>query len=409
MFYFLKGLEIFKMIYIVYELMANKYLFSNYALIGEDLDLKQNVNLEIDQNGRIINISCDNISENIEILPNHQTFLMIPGFINSHVHIGDNFAKELGFNKELEEIVAPPFSLKHKLLRQTPKDIKINGIQNAVLEMLSNGITFFIDFREEGVEGVNLLKKALTESSINFLALGRFMDESEIESVFDIADGVGLSSYKQITSSNKKFIVSAKQKFKKIIACHCAEKIRNENLINNIFTDNIVDVIIHGTKFTKKDLEKINRYNKSLVLCPRSNGYFGTGFPPINEILKLKIPISLGTDNLMVNNTDLFEEIRYLYRISRVLCSHNKDIQITSKDLLKMVTINAAKNFNVEMEFGSISKGKFADLFLIDLSFPNLFSSKLDSNNIYDLITQRTKSENIIKTYIKGCLVFERK
>ena len=68
-----------------------------------------------------------------------------------------------------------------------------------------------------------------------------------------------------------------------------------------------------------------------------------------------------------------------------------------------------AKNFNVEMEFGSISKGKFADLFLIDLSFPNLFSSKLDSNNIYDLITQRTKSENIIKTYIKGCLVFERK
>jgi cytosine/adenosine deaminase-related metal-dependent hydrolase len=333
---------------------------------------------------------------------------MMPGFINSHVHIGDNFAKELGFNKELGEIVAPPFGLKHKLLRQTPKDIKINGIQNAVLEMLSNGITFFIDFREEGVDGLKLLKTALTDSSINFLALGRFMDESEIESIFDIADGVGLSSYKQITSSNKKFIVSAKHKFKKIIACHCAEKIRSENLIDKIFNDNIVDVIIHGTKFTKKDLEKINRYNKSLVLCPRCNGYFGTGFPPISEVINLKIPISLGTDNLMVNNTDLFEEIRYLYRISRVLCNYNKELQVSSKDLLKMITINAAKNFNLEKEFGSISIGKFADVFLIDLGSPNLFSSKLDSNNIYNLITQRTKSENIKKTFIKGGLVFEK-
>ena len=37
--------------------MANKYIFSKYALIGDTLDLKQNVNLEIDQSGKIIEIS----------------------------------------------------------------------------------------------------------------------------------------------------------------------------------------------------------------------------------------------------------------------------------------------------------------------------------------------------------------
>ena len=246
--------------------MAKKYLFSNYALIGENLDLKQNVNIETDQNGRIINISYDEISEKIEILPNHQTFLMIPGFINSHVHIGDNFAKELGFNKALGEIVAPPFGLKHKLLRQTSEDIKIKGIQYAVSEMLSNGITFFIDFREGGLGGIKLLKKALAAFSINYLILGRFMDESEIDSVFDTADGVGLSSYKQINSTNKKDIASAKQEFKKIIACHCAERIRNVNLIDEMFNDDLVDIIIHGTKFVKNDLEKIIHKNKSLNL-----------------------------------------------------------------------------------------------------------------------------------------------
>ncbi|UCC19430.1 MAG: amidohydrolase family protein [Promethearchaeota archaeon] len=389
--------------------MENKYIFSKYAFIGENLDLRQNVNLEINQNGKIIDLSYEIISKNVDLLLNDSSTLLIPGFINSHVHIGDSFAKELGFNKELGEIVAPPFGLKHKLLRQTPETIKLQSIQNAVVEMLSNGITFFMDFREGGVEGINLLKKALAKSAINHLILGRFMDESEIDSVFDLADGVGLSSYKQINSTNKNFVLSAKEKFKKIIACHCAEKTRNSILIGEMFNDNFVDIIIHGTKFTREDLENIIKNHKSLILCPRCNGYFGVGFPPISEIIKLGIPISLGTDNLMVNDTDLFEEIRYLYRVSRVLCNYDKKLKITSKELLKMITINAARNFNIENEYGSISKGKFADFFLIDLHAPNLISSKLDSNNIYNIITQRTNSQNIKKTFIKGELVFERK
>ncbi len=389
--------------------MATNSLFCKYALLGEDLELKENVNLEIDSNGKIIEITYDNISKQLEIGPNNQSSLLIPGFINSHVHIGDSFAKELGFNRGLKDIVAPPFGLKHKLLRQTPNETKIKGIQNAVLEMLSNGITYFIDFREGGVEGIKILKKALSNFSINYLTLGRFRDETEVDPVFDLADGVGLSSYKQINSSNRNLVISAKEKFKKIVACHCAENIRNINRINELFNDNIVDVIIHGTKFIRDDVVQLKENNKSLVLCPRCNGYFGIGFPPINELLSLKIPISLGTDNLMVNNTDLLEEIRYFYRISRVLCNYNKELQLTSKNLLRMITINAARNFNLEKMFGSISKGKFADFFLINLSDPNLFVSKIDFNNIYDLITQRVKSENIKKTYIKGELAFERK
>lgn len=182
---------------------------------------------------------------------------MIPGFINSHVHIGDSFAKELGFNRELSEIVAPPFGLKHKLLRQTPEEFIITGIKKAILEMLSNGITCFVDFREGGVKGVNLLRKTLNQASINCLIYGRFMDESEIELIFELADGVGLASYDQISMNNKKYVVKSKQGSKKMIACHCAEKIRDPNLLDDIFSDNLVDVIIHGTKLIKKDLVKI--------------------------------------------------------------------------------------------------------------------------------------------------------
>ena len=390
--------------------MPTSHIFSKYGLIGDNLDLKENISLEINNEGKILNLTFQECSKGLDISSKDQNLLMIPGFINSHVHIGDSFAKEKGFNKNLNEIVAPPFGLKHKLLRQTSEDTKILGIQNAILEMLSNGITCFIDFREEGVNGVNLVKKTLINSPINSIIFGRFVDESEIEieEVFNVADGIGLASYNQINEMNKKFVVEGKLKSKKLIACHCAEYVHKIHLINKLFDDDIVDVIIHGTKFKKRELEKIIEKNKKLVICPRCNGYFGVGFPPMTEILKLEIPVSLGTDNLMANNTDLFEEMRYLYRISRVLCSHDPKLQLTSRELLKMVTINAAINFDLDTKIGSISEGKFADFSLIDLNEPNLYTQNLDNENIYPIIVQRTKSENIKKTYIKGDIVFER-
>ncbi len=389
--------------------MPNTQIFCKYGLIGENLDLKKNIIIDIDDLGKISNLSIDHIIKNLDLTNNNQNYLLLPGFINSHIHIGDSFAKELGFNRDLTEVVAPPNGIKHKLLKNTPDKIKIKGIKNSIVEMLSSGTTWFIDFRERGIEGIEILKKAKKESLIGNLILGRFKGVNEIESLFQAGDGIGLVSYKHLSSNIKNKLKLCKRKYNKIIACHCAEKVRNKSVINELLNDNLVDVIVHGTQFQEEDLKKILKKKMALVLCPRSNAYFGVGFPPLTEVFKLKIPISLGTDNVMANNLDLFEELRYLYLISRNLANIKNKENLNAKELLKMVTINAAKNFHIEREIGSISEGKYANFFLINLKDPNFFSNKLDKNNIYPLIVQRTKSENIIKTYIKGELVFERK
>ena len=388
--------------------MPHKEIFSKFALIGENLDLKENIHLEIDKDGKFSKINYEDPKRNIRISEEGHNFLMIPGLINSHVHIVDNFAKEMGFNKDLIEIVAPPNGLKHKLLNSTPNRVKKNGILQAVVEMLSNGITCFIDFREGGVEGVNFLRDILKDSPIHPLIYGRFMNIDEIEKVFNIADGIGLASYKMSSLIDKDRVRYYKNQNKIPVSCHHAEVKRDEDILNEIVSDNLIDIIIHGTQFTVEDLKLIKSKNIALVLCPRSNGYFGVGFPPINDILRLKIPISLGTDNLMVNSTDLFEELRYLYRISRVLGGTHSNIELDAKEMLKMITINAARNFKLDKIMGSIEIGKSADFSLIDLNHPNFFSFEIELNNISSLIVQRTKSENIKKTYIKGDLAFER-
>ncbi len=390
--------------------MPKTAIYSKYGLIGDDLELKKNISIEVDKDGKIITISCDNITKNIDISRKGRSTLLVPGLINSHIHIGDSFAKEEGFNKDLIDVVAPPNGLKHKLLKTISSEIKIEGIKKAVLEMLANGITFFVDFRENGLKGVDLLKETLKNSPINKLILGRDNNSVDLETVFKNADGLGFASYKHLSPKSKEKLSRLKKEYlKNIIACHDAELSRNEPLFNEIIKDDLIDVIIHGTHYTREDLERIKGRNISIVLCPRCNGYFGVGFPPINEINSLKIPVSLGTDNVMANTIDLFEEMRYLYRISRVLSTDKSTNKLSSKDLLKMVSINAAKNFGLEKEFGSISEGKFADFFLLNLSDPNYYSYKIDHKSIYPIIVQRSRSENIRKTYIKGEVVFERK
>ncbi len=388
--------------------MTKVKIESRYGLIGDNLELKENVSLVINEDGRILTIRYDNPKSNIELASYRHNFLMIPGFINSHTHIADSFAKEIGFNKDLIEVVAPPNGIKHILLRNTSRDVKIKGIESAILEMLSNGITFFIDFRERNIEGIQLLKDTVKNFPLNCLILGRFTEANEIEEIFKAGDGIGLSSYNTISPYVKEMLKHFKDKFQKLIACHDAEIKRDKGLLEQIINDDLIDVIIHGTQYTKEDLALIKKNQISLVLCPRSNGYFGVGFPPIADILKLRIPISLGTDNIMINNTDLFEELRYIYRILRVSTRNDLDVKVDAKELLKMVTIYAAKNFNLEKNRGSIIEGKVADFLLIDLNDPNFYSFKVDSSNIFPLIVQRAKSENIKRVYIKGRLAFER-
>jgi cytosine/adenosine deaminase-related metal-dependent hydrolase len=384
--------------------MSENVIKCDYGLIGDDLELKKDIEIKTNKEGRISQLSFST-PENKLKLEDSQTILMIPGLINSHIHVGDSFAKEKGYNKNLAEVVAPPDGIKHLLLRETPMNVKSQGILKTAEDLLHNGITCFMDFREHGLEGINLLKKVLLNFPIDYFLFGRFDDKEQVCPVYDLADGIGLVTYNQVTPSIQEELKICKKSGKKKIACHCGENTRDIALIERIIDEGLVDILVHGTQFIEEDLVKIKDHDLSLIICPRCNGYFGVGFPPISPILKLKMQISIGSDNVMANSPDLFEELRYLYRVSRVI---DKTQLLEPKTLLSMITINAAKIFELENDIGSIKKGKYANFFTVNLNDPNLHVYPLEIQDIYRLIVQRIKSSNILKTYYRGNAVFER-
>jgi len=389
--------------------MSKKHLFCKFGLIGDNLELKKNVNLYHNERGEITKLNFEDIENSIYLNKDQKNDLMIPGLINSHTHIGDSFAKEKGYNKDLIDVVSPPNGIKHQLLRETPIRDKILGIKQAIKEMISNGITYFIDFRENSIEGIELLQKAIKDEKIHCLIFGRFNQLNEIKEVYTKSNGIGLASYHHLTDEMKSELKLLKSNSSKKIACHVAEVNRDLLLLKQIIEDDLIDIIIHGTQLEFMDLNRIQDKKIAIVLCPRSNGYFGVGVPPIRNILDLKIPISLGTDNVMINNLDLFEEMRYFYYTGRIQMKNKNLADLNAKNILKTVTVNAAKIFNIESDVGSISVGKLADLNIINLNDSNFYFNQLDLENFYSLLVQRTNVSNIKEVYIKGELIYERK
>nr|WP_225370491.1 amidohydrolase family protein [Methanobrevibacter arboriphilus] len=138
------------------------------VLCGADLVAK-NTNVLIDD-GKIIEISKDVYEGEIIDATNS---IVCPSFLNAHTHIGDSIIKDVGDGKSIEEIVKPPSGLKHMALESSSNEDIINSMKDSMLEMLQTGTTHFIDYREGGINGVKLLKKATEDIPISPIVLGR--------------------------------------------------------------------------------------------------------------------------------------------------------------------------------------------------------------------------------------------
>jgi cytosine/adenosine deaminase-related metal-dependent hydrolase len=279
--------------------------------------------------------------------------LIVPSFVNAHTHIGDSFIKEKAIDlpKNIEELVAPPNGLKHKLLREVPDKDIIQGMKKSIDIMIKNGTNHFCDFRENGILGINQLKTALHSCKISSIILSRpstlRYDKNEINLLLKNSDGIAVSSISDWEYSELQKIVKETKFKRKIFALHGSERIR-ENI------DDILDLkpsfLVHMIKASESDLTKVKETKIPIVICPRANSYYGYKLN-FKLFKKVKVDLLLGTDNAMLNSPNILDEINYLRSIS-------KDFSII--ELLNMITFGARKALNLDCDIlGPNSKDDF--------------------------------------------------
>lgn len=326
--------------------------------------------------------------------------IVCPTFLNGHTHIGDSIIKDEGYGLSLGEMVKPPNGVKHKALANAEDGEIIDAMKKSMWDMFESGTTHFIDYREGGIKGVELLRKASKNLPVTPVILGR--DDSfygqnpdlrkvkiAIRKLLKLADGIALSGFGEISDEVASLITSECRKAGKISSIHVAESMHLQDDSLRDFNkteiqrgvDADFDQLVHCTNPRNNDLELIK--NSNVVVCPRANATLNVGVAPLNEMFSKGIKPLLGSDNLMLNSPNLFRELEFSLKIMSVYYKN----YLNPKDLLKTATTNIC-NFEIN---------RYIEKPVIDVNQEaNLFISKKYSKNHYLNIINRCGTKDIL-------------
>ncbi len=379
------------------------------ALLGSELEFVKCINIDI-RDDKFYKIGNSTRStESIDC----EGFLMIPGFVNAHTHIGDSVGKDIAIHS-VDHTVHPVFGAKAKILKQTSDDIMIDFMKSSIHAMVRKGITTFVDFREGGSKGVHLLKRALQGTPIRCIILGRVESYSNVhpeqlstdvfknklDELVDLCDGVGLSG----ANENNDSTIHQYSNTHKLRAIHAAET--QESTIYSKDTSSFSEVtralrvkphfLVHMTWASRSELARAAKSTRGIVVCPRANGVLAAGIPNIIQMKNAGCTLALGTDNVMINSPDMFREMDYIWKV--MMATHR--CRIEPREIIKMATVNGGKI--VDRDIGTIDLGKSADCIFID-------KHALDLEPMHDpyaAIVHRATESSIRAVMINGEIVY---
>ena len=278
--------------------------------------------------------------------------VVIPAFVNAHTHVGDSIAKEAGEGLSLTELVAPPDGLKHRLLRAADPAEQARAIRRTIAFMERTGTAAFLDFREGGIEGVELLQEAIAELPVEGLAFARGS-----VAALDRGDGFGAPSARDGEFAGEREAAAARGK---PFGIHAGE--RDPDDIDGAF-DLDPDFLVHMVHPTQAHLERLAEADLPVVVCPRSNLATNAGVPPVRELLE-RTTVALGTDNVMLNSPTMFREMEITAKLA----------DVSAREVLRMATVAGAEIG--ELDYGCLEPGRRAKLIVLDGDSDNLSGAK---------------------------------
>lgn len=420
------------------ELISAKYLL---PMNGEPI---QNGAMVI-EDGKIIEVGkTDDLVRHYpqakkEDFPQHA---LMPGLINAHTHLDMGGHKNYPFDPVRTLVPEVNFvewllsSLEYK--KSFSSEIIRGAISEGIASMVESGTTcvgdmgsfegIFQILSEAGLRGVvfpeiiNYDRFATQDLYESALALVEKYQENETDLI-----RVGLAPYSPYTLSRNvlKVLASYCRSVKLPLMIHAAESFSEMEFFYNASGDMATrlfpqigwgeqlppafcktpiayleeidflksqPILVGCVQTTPDDHERIVKSQTKVILTPRSNHYLKLGEAKLNSLHKKGAVIALGTDGLpSVNNFSLWEEMRFTHETFM----KGKETSLAAEDLIKMVTINAAKVLGLDQQVGSLEADKQADYIAV----------KVDSEmkgDIYQSLIQNTKSYHIHKVVVHG-------
>lgn len=344
--------------------------------------------------------------------------LLMPGFKNAHTHSPMTFLRSY----------ADDLPLLQWLNQQIfPMEAKLNGEEIyhlsklAILEYLTSGITANFDmyfcpadiaqasvdcgFRTVLCSALNDFSSSLEEMEDCFSRFNHFSDL--------ISYRLGFHAEYTTSLSLLQGVAELSHKLKAPVFMHNSET--KEEVSQCIGRYGVTPTVLfdglgmfayggggfHCVHMSEEDLEIFARRGLAVVTNPGSNCKLASGIAPLQEMLRRRILLAIGTDGPASNNClDMFREMFLATALQKLLTQDASAMD--ANEVLRMAVSGGALAMGLS-DCDSLAPGKLADLIVIDLHQPNM----QPINNISKNLVYSGSKQNVRLTMVNGQILYE--
>ncbi len=378
------------------------------------------------ENNRIRSVA-PHIDFAAEAIFNADDFVIVPGFVQTHIHLGQtlfrNLAEDLALLDWLSQVIWPGEA------NHTEETTRLSA-QLSLAEFLRNGTTTIMDIGL--VHHARVLFESIAESGIRAVAGKMLMDGGDSpqglkedtdkalnESVELLKKWHGYDDNRILYAFAPRFVLSSSdellrrladlaKQYNVIVHSHASENKDEVRLVEERFGMRNIEVFDHfglteghlclaHCIWTDEHERRIMQEKDIKVLhCPSANLKLGSGIAPVPDYLQRGINVSLGADGAPCNNNlNIFTEMRLAGLIQKYL--HGPQ-SMPAQTVFKLATIDGARALGMEHEIGSIEPNKKADLVFIKRNQVH----SIPDENIYAKLIYATQAEDVKHVMIDG-------
>ena len=356
------------------------------------------------------------------IIEHHRDKILLPGFVDAHIH-GVQTAVMASYGADLLQWLKDyTFPLESQF---SNADFAKKSTQFFFKQMLKNGTTtaaIYSSVHKESIEAImqealrlnmriqagktNMDRNApveLCENANETFAIG--------EDLIQKYDGKGRLNYVltprfAITSTSEQLeqLQLLKEKYPQIgVQTHISENQEEIDSTKVLFPDrkDYLDVyehyglvgkntlLGHAIHFSEEEWKRVKEKHVSLVHCPSSNLFLGSGLFNLQKAWEEDIPLALASDVGGGSSFSMLKTAAASYQVAAL-----RGYKATALQLFYLLTLGGAKALGLEKKVGNFEPGKEADFILLDSANIELVDERLK--------TAKTLEEKLFAILILG-------
>ncbi|MCE1188568.1 MAG: amidohydrolase family protein [Ignavibacteria bacterium] len=363
--------------------------------------------------------------------------VLIPGFVQTHIHLCQTLFRGLADDMELLDWLQKrifPCENSHD-----PASLK-SAAQLGIYELTMGGTTCLLDMGT--MRHQETIFDELIGSGMRAVAGKCMIDQNDLYPSFKSTTKAELdytyelaNAYHNIAEGRirygfaPRFVLSCTEELLKetrammddftdsIYHTHSSEnkgeiqevrRLHNRENIDYFNSINVLGdhtVLAHCIHVNDHEVDLLRSTRTRVAHCPSSNMKLASGIAPIHRYLQEGVHVSLGADGAPCNNTlSAFNEMRLAALLQKPF--HGPTV-MDAKTVFRLATIEGAKALHVDSLVGSIEIGKKADLCILDLSDPT-FSVSPDDEALYSNIVYAATAARVTDVMINGAWVVRK-